>query len=249
MLRVLAGSQITDHRDHLMVRTPANPSFHWGNFVLVASTGRHDAAAWCGVFADAFPNAEHMAIGLDAVADVDLTGYLAAGLTPDLSTVLTASVLHAPAAPSGGTELRRLADDEDWAQALVLRRALYADTSDGLFVERSIAEGRRLSEAGHGAWFGAFIDGRLRASLALFSDGGGLARYQNVETHPSYRSRGLASSLVYHAGKYGFTELGAHTLVIVADPGYHAITIYRRLGFTDAEQQVQLNGTRRWMSE
>ena len=36
-LAVLAasGSWVEEHADHLVVRTPANPSYHWGNFVLV----------------------------------------------------------------------------------------------------------------------------------------------------------------------------------------------------------------------
>ena len=50
---------------------------------------------------------------------------------------------------------------------------------------------------------------------------------------------GLASALVHHAGKAAL-DRGAKRLVIVADPGYHAIGIYRSLGFVDWETQVQL---------
>jgi ribosomal protein S18 acetylase RimI-like enzyme len=246
LLRALEGGQITDHDDHLVVRTTANPGFHWGNFLLVARTARRDAQAWRAVFAGAFPDAQYIAIGLDAasVAELDLTSYVAAGLTPEVSTVLTASALNPPAAPLPHTELRRLEGDDDWGEALALRRALYEDASEKEFVERSIGAARRLSDGGHGGWFGAFIDGQLRAGVGIFTDGRGLARYQNVETHPSYRRRGLGSWLVHHAGQYGLTELGARTLVIVADPGYHAIAVYRRLGFADREEQVQLTGRR-----
>ena len=34
MLLALQGSTITREADHLVVRTPANPDFHWGNFLL-----------------------------------------------------------------------------------------------------------------------------------------------------------------------------------------------------------------------
>jgi hypothetical protein len=37
---------------------------------------------------------------------------------------------------------------------------------------------------------------------------------------------------------YGLTEGGARTLVMVADPEYLAIRIYRSLGFTDSETQL-----------
>jgi predicted GNAT family acetyltransferase len=61
-----------------------------------------------------------------------------------------------------------------------------------------------------------------------------------VQTHPDARGKGLASTLVYRASTYGLGELGAKTLVMVADPDYLAIRIYRAVGFTDTETQVQL---------
>lgn len=79
----------------------------------------------------------------------------------------------------------------------------------------------------------------MRCSLGLCSDGGELARYQTVATHPDFRGRGLASSLVFAAGQFGIDVLGAQTLVIVADPQHRAIGIYRALGFTEVEQQTQ----------
>jgi predicted GNAT family acetyltransferase len=84
-----------------------------------------------------------------------------------------------------------------------------------------------------------FEDGRLLSSLGIVSDGSGLARFQSVETHPAARRRGLASALVHHAGKAAL-DRGAKRLVIVADPEYHAIGIYRSLGFVESETQVQL---------
>jgi hypothetical protein len=35
-LRVLEGAEITDRGDYLVVRTPDNPTFYWGNFLLLA---------------------------------------------------------------------------------------------------------------------------------------------------------------------------------------------------------------------
>jgi predicted GNAT family acetyltransferase len=80
----------------------------------------------------------------------------------------------------------------------------------------------------------------LLASLGLVPDGQGAARFQTVQTHPDARNQGLASTLVHHASKYGLKELAAKTLVIVADPDYLAIRIYRAVGFEDTETQIQL---------
>nr|WP_269328742.1 GNAT family N-acetyltransferase [Kineosporia babensis] len=108
------------------------------------------------------------------------------------------------------------------------------------FADVKTRESRSIAEAGHGAWFGAFVDGELVCGAGLFSDGSGLARFQNVETHPSFRRRGLANALVHQLGTWGLAQLSASRLVVVADPGYHAIDMYRNLGFEDAEHQVLL---------
>ncbi|WP_372406514.1 GNAT family N-acetyltransferase [Streptomyces luteireticuli] len=255
MLRAMAGSVLEDRPDHLVVRTPANPAFRWGNFVLLGRPPR-SGDRWEAVFDAEFPGAAYLALGVDGTdGDTGDAAELARlGATAEVSTVLTADRLVPPARPlPAGTEVRPLAGDEDWAQAVGLRRALDGPEppeEHRLFVERRVAETRRLCEAGHGAWFGAFVDGRMRAGAGVFGhgvfgagvlgNGGGAARYQNVETHPGFRGRGLASHVVHRAGRWALEDAAARTLVIVADPGYHAIRIYRKLGFEDTERQVQL---------
>ena len=76
------------------------------------------------------------------------------------------------------------------------------------FVVAKAETSRQLSEAGHGAWFGAFLDGELRSTMGLVRADTGLARFQNVETHPDARGRGLAGTLVHHVSEYGFARAG-----------------------------------------
>ncbi|MFG2196063.1 GNAT family N-acetyltransferase [Streptomyces sp. NPDC048639] len=248
MLREMAGALIADHASHVVVRTPANPGFWWGNFVLFNAPPRKgDASRWSAVFSGEFPDAAHLALGVDGTdGDAgDETELAELGVTTEVSSVLTATRLMPPARPRTDITMRPLTSDDDWAQALELRLACHDDgplTADyRRFVEEKVTEDRMLCAAGHGTWFGAFVDGGLRSGAGLFSDGSGLARFQSVETHPGYRRQGLASSLVHHIGHWGLHTLGARTLVIVADLDYHAIRIYRALGFADAERQVQLH--------
>jgi predicted GNAT family acetyltransferase len=138
-------------------------------------------------------------------------------------------------------DYRPLAGDADWQQSLDLRLA--ADdgneaTANLRFYEQRTADARRVAEDGQGAWFGAFGHGRLIAQLGIFSDGGGVARYQNVETDPDWRRTGLAGTLVWRAGQWALGELGARKLVIVADPEAEAIRLYRSVGFHDTETQI-----------
>jgi ribosomal protein S18 acetylase RimI-like enzyme len=244
MIRVLEGSKIVDHGDYLTVCSPGNPSFWWGNFLLMPESAlRDEAATWMSRFAEAFPGAAHVSIGVDGTSGtaVSPAEYLAAGFRLERSTVMTAAAVREPRHRNDAAHYRRIETDDDWRQAVELRVACTDEPAGAReFCERRIADERRIAEAGHGSCFGAFQDGRLAAQLGLFTDGGRTARYQNVETHPSARRQGLAGSLVYHAGRYGFGALGASTLVIVADPGYSAIRLYRSVGFADRETQLSL---------
>lgn len=243
MLRALEGSQVTDHGDHLVIRTPANPGYWWGNFLLLAQPPRPaETGRWLAAFATQFPAADHLALGIDGTdaSGLDPAGLLAAGLVAEHYTVLTATTVHDPPHPPGPAAFRQLAGDDDWRQAAALRAACQQDEPGGAaeFIAARIAAERALTEAGHGAWFGAFRDGLLLAQLGLIWGDGRIARYQNVETHPAARRQGLAGTLVCQAGRHGREAAGVAELVIVADPDDAAIRVYHSVGFTDTEVQT-----------
>ncbi|AUG75048.1 Putative acetyltransferase [Kitasatospora sp. MMS16-BH015] len=239
------GSVVTDRGGHLVVRTPDNPGFHWGNFLLFAGPPwPGDALRWEVLFQDEFPAARHRAFGVDDAAGAvgSAAERAALGVRAEENVVLTATGLRAPARASAA-EVRVLAGDDDWRQALELDHACYGvpeDEAGRRFAEARVAGYRALAEGGHGSWVGAFVEGHLRAGAGLFAAGRGLARYQNVETHPDFRRRGLASAVLHHAARHALPDPDGRTLVIVADPGDHAVRLYRALGFVDAERQVQL---------
>jgi ribosomal protein S18 acetylase RimI-like enzyme len=244
----LGGSQLEDRGDHLVVTTPDNPNFYWGNFLLLpARPVADDAQRWLDLFSETFPDRRHVAIGIDGNAGTpdDVAGFTALGLKADMSSVMTALSVHPPPRPNTEPTYRALESDGEWAQHVELRMAIDEDEVDDVelhraFVTAKAATSRALTEAGHGAWFGAFVDGRLLSTMGLVRADEGLARFQNVETHPGARGQGLAGTLVHHVSRYGFDKLGAHTLVMVADPEYIAIRVYRSVGFASTEVQLQL---------
>jgi GNAT superfamily N-acetyltransferase len=240
-----SGSTISDRGDHLAIATPANPTFYWGNFLLLDHVPAAERAGeWLERFTETFPEARHRALGFDDPHGTldDLSAFAANGLEVEASAVMTATSVHPPPHPNGDATYRVLESDGDWAQHVELQMACN-DTFDSdrhlLFVNRRAASNRALTTAGHGGWFGAFLDGQLVAQMGLVTAGRRLARFQAVETHPDHRGRGLAGTLVHHVSGYGLRELGADTLVMVADPGYHAIRVYRSVGFDDTESQLQ----------
>lgn len=242
----LGGSVVEDRDDHLVVRTPDNPTYWWGNFVLVGSVPEPgETSRWLERFAEAHPAATHTAIAFDTTTGrtEQLGGFADAGLTVETATVMTAGTVDEPAHPRRAAAYRALDGDEDWVQWVGLRVACrderQSEAGTREYSDRQSEAYRRLVSDGHGQWFGAFENGRLLSSMGLFRASDGLARFQSVETHPDARRRGLAGTLVHHVSGFGLTELGAHTLVMVADPTYAAIRLYHSLGFTDSESVLQ----------
>ena len=240
-LRVLEGAEITDRGDYLVVRTPDNPTFYWGNFLLLAGwPGPGTGNSWLARFAAEFPHAGHIALGVDAGVDGAEPAevppeFLAAGLKFERATVLSCAEVQSPPHQNTEAEIRPLESDDDWEQSRDLGIRCFG--YDGSYLERRARARRRLTRAGRAAWFGAFTGGRLLAQLGVCDVGTGLARYQDVETDPAARRRGLAGTLVWRAGRYAAEAFGAGTLVIVADPAEGAIRIYRACGFADQQGQ------------
>lgn len=245
LLLELGGSTFRDTGEYVVVRTPANPGFWWGNFLLYRTPfAPDDAKIRLEDFRREFPAAKHVALGIDSVdgeigAENEVT---AAGLKVDRSVVMTADRVVPPPRPNTEATYRFLDGDDDWAQLFdqgIATADMTVDADYEDFTRRKVATQRALVEAGHGKWFGAFDGDRLQSSLGLMFDGKGVARFQTVQTSHEDRGRGLAGTLVHHASTYGLTEGGARTLVMVADPDYLAVRIYRSVGFNDTETQLQ----------
>ena len=239
-LAVLAGSEVTDRGDHVMVRTPDNPGYYWGNYLLLpAAPAADELAGWEALSAAAFPECRHRSYGVATAhgSRDDLAGLAAAGFEVEAVTVMTAQSVHEPPRPNRDATYRMLASDADWDQQLELW-GLTGDSETPEFMAAKVASERQMTRTGAGAWWGAFIGDRLLSSMGLFAASPGLARFQQVQTHPDARGRGLAGTLVHRVSRYGFEELGATTLVMVADPDYLAIRIYRSAGFDDTETQL-----------
>ncbi|GAA2153377.1 GNAT family N-acetyltransferase [Nocardioides koreensis] len=237
----LDGSVVEDRGTHLVVRTPANPTFHWGNYLLLAHPPEPGQADhWVKTFEREFPDALHRAFGVDGAEGSvgDLAAFAELGYETDASSVMTARAVSPPARPHPTAEVRPLVSDDDWAQQVELAVEGEDEHYSVEFATRRGEAHRRNVGNGHGQWFGAFLDQRLVASMGIFTSADGLARYQEVKTHPGFRGQGLAGTLVHAAGRHALDEMGAETLVMVADPDYLAIRVYRSVGFDDTETQL-----------
>jgi GNAT superfamily N-acetyltransferase len=228
----LSGSTVEQSPDHLVVRTPDNPGYHWGHVVFVTDPDAvGDAGRWTAVFRAAFPAADWLAVGLVRRPDDD-RAWRALGLEVEVDEVLTTSTVPAtPPRPEGCT-VRRL-EGQDWAASVT--RALAGDEGAGdraayeAFVRRRSATRQDLVRSGAAAFFGAFVDGRLVSELGVVRCGS-TARYQSVSTDPAHRRQGLAAHLLGVAGQWA-AERGCRRWVIVTEATNPAGRVYRRAGF------------------
>lgn len=241
----LGGSTVTDRGDCLVVATPGSPTFWWGNFLLLRQgVGRGEAEQWLSRFEAELPWAAHRAFGLDdPAAPPEAVAHLGArGFSVDRSVVMTTSAPAGRRGTAAAAVYRRLAGDDDWAQHVALNQQIYpgsGSASELAFVRDRAASHRRAVEAGEGVWLGAFLDGRLVSQLGVLRAGAGLGRYQDVETHPDFRRRGLAGALVVMGGTAMRDDFGTRTLVMVADPDDEAFGLYRSLGFVESEHLLE----------
>ena len=240
----MAGSDVTERESYLCIKTRQNPTFHWGNLLFFRDAPTSDSLPiWVDHFRREFtdiPDVKHMTFAWD-----DPTGkagalapFLSAGFAEDRAVVLTASAVTAPPRLVRDLSWRPLKSDADWQELTELqfltRDPKYEPERHRIFVERRYASYRKMVEAGFGHWYGVFVGGKLASTLGLFFEGP-IGRFQNVGTHPEFQRQGLCGSLVYQVSRDAFASGKAASLVMLADPDYHAARIYESVGFRPTE--------------
>lgn len=236
------GSQITDRGDHLVIRSPRNPLFHWGNFLLVTDpASADDAPRWVATFAREFPGATHLALGLQRLPLAE--PYARVGLDVGTDDVLTTPTLPEQRPLPEPYAARAFADDGDWAALLALNidenhwEARFPEAEHRAYLIGQQAARRELVARGLGQWFGAFdAEGALAAYLGIVRCDE-LGRYQAVGTHPAHRRHGLAGHLLGGAARWA-GERGVTRWVIVTESVNPAGRLYRSVGFTEDAVQV-----------
>ncbi len=240
-------AEVTDRGDYMVVRTPSNPTYYWGNFLLFAHPPTEsDFERWRTLFVDEIgspPQVKHQAFGWDGMKGEvgELVAFFNAGFNLEDSIVLATKTVSRPEKYNEDVQIRPLTEDWEWDAVLEnhvsCRDEIHSEASYRSYSARQLARYRAMSDAGLGCWFGGFLGGRLAADLGLFvSDG--IGRFQQVGTHPDFRRRGICGALVHQCSEYAFQRMGAEKLVIVADAHYHATGIYESVGFRAVERQM-----------
>lgn len=240
--------EIIDRGDYLVVRSPLNPTFYWGNFLLFARPPQAgDFERWRDVFSREIgdpPAVEHQAFGWDGTdGEVGMVEpFVRAGFGLERNVTLTTGAPRPPMRPAENVVVREL-DLTGELETLIALQVLCRDEGHDeagyrLFRQDAMRRYGKMEAAGLGHWYAAFLDGQLVADLGVFHDGRGLGRYQAVETHPDYRRQGIAGTLVYEAGRRAIAGHKLHTLVIVAEDDSSPSRLYQSVGFEPTEKSA-----------
>ena len=231
---------ITDRGDYLVVETPDDPGYYYGNLlVLPAAPQVGEVAYWTRRFHDELdkPEIRHVTLWWDGITgDAGARTELeAAGFTIETNHVMVADaaqvIAPAPALPIRELSPADVLDSVDLGWATGDRH----DETYREFLHRRARWHARLVERGLARFWGAHERGELVASLGLVTLGN-LARYQDVQTAVAYRRRGLAAALLAMAANHA-TD-GVERVVIIAAPESEAERVYGRVGFRTIERST-----------
>lgn len=244
------GAQILELPDCLAVRTPSNPSFYWGNYLMLPQAPADvDVPHWLHRFDELIarqqPASRHVAIGINTVyVGEQLPTWEAAGFEMFVNSVmrLAPGGLCAPARAPRGDVLVRPIDFATEVPAIVELECADTHGFDEAgyreYRERQFVRYAQMHEQGCAQWFGLWCDGQLAADCGLMRMAAQpfeTVRFQRVATHPAWRRRGLASALVHAVSAYALNGWQAAEAIMIADPDDVAIGIYRSLGYRELE--------------
>jgi len=227
--------RIVDRGDYVAISTPDDPGYYYGNLLLMPAPPQvGEVSFWVRRFAAEFPQPaiKHVTLWWDGViGDAGAEEELAAaGFALERSAVMTALQVTAPPPPLPIVPLSpdQVLDSLELGWATADRH----DDAFRVFLSRRVQWQARLVERGLAAFYGVYDRGELVASLGLVPLDK-VARYQDVQTAPAYRKRGLASALLAAAAR----DVPADRYVIMTSSG-DAERVYARAGFAVSEHTV-----------
>jgi ribosomal protein S18 acetylase RimI-like enzyme len=250
---------VTRRDDYLVVRSPGNPTFWFGNFLIFEDPPAvGDGERWERLFEREFadePRVRHRTLHWDRTDDAigavtdEFTGR-GYDLESVIGLVADPGELGAHARANQEVEIRPLdpttggPDEPLWA-AVVEIQVAGRDHRSGEGEHRQFSrmrqhELRALFGAGRGAWYVALTPAGAVASSCGIVTTGDRGRFQTVETAEPYRRLGICSRLVVDAARHAAAAHELRSLVIAADADYHALGLYESLGFRRRERVSSL---------
>lgn len=242
---------VEDHGSRLAVRTPNNPDFMWGNYLLFDRPPEFsDVEVWPRLYESHFGRSPwFMTFGWcnGEVQESVRSGFAAKGFVHESDTVLVMNALVEPKRMHSELTVTPVTDSKTWGLVLDahIRHLCHGRNREAqiAFEKNRFLTYRRMFEENLGHWFVAWKNGEPVGDMGIFVRDSE-ARFQEVITYPAYRRSGVCRTLCYHAAKTILGRFGNKTFVtITSEPD--ARSAYEDIGF----KVVGLSQGMRWFDE
>jgi GNAT superfamily N-acetyltransferase len=231
--------QVFDHGTHLAIVTPDDPTYHFGNLLILPEAPRPgELPLWLERFRTDVgepPRIKHTTLEWDGTTgEVPARAELeAAGFTVEVCQVMRADRFQPSPLPDG-LVMRALAPAElPLTIDLAFEVATSHEEGHRTFLQRRVAWQAELVRRRLASFWAAFDGNTLVGSLGI-ANLWRFARYQDVQVAASHRRRGIASALLGAAAQ-DMAATGTSSLIIVAEQNSAAAAVYERAGFRVAE--------------
>jgi len=236
------AGEVISYESFTVVKTPTNPGYHWGNFIIFDHAPTSGDLVKC-LFDQSFSyykEPHHYSFTWDTLnaEKGEFEEFEDAGFEFDSGVILTTGKLNPPTFLNEDVIIKKITTEHEWEEVINLqvkcadekfKNDYYVD-----FKRAQFENYKRMTKEKMGNWFGAYVGDQLVADLGIYFEDK-IARYQSVGTDPDFRRRGICGTLVFKAGLIALEEYNIETLVMEADPEYHAARIYESVGFKKSE--------------
>jgi hypothetical protein len=180
--------EVFDRGDYLVVKTPVNPNYFWGNLLIFDRSPRvGDFEKWKTIFVKEFddPRIYHLTFAWDSPeGDTgQVSEFLENGFNLDKGVVLTAQKVQAPKKMHSLVVVKPIESNQEWEDSIRVQTACGGGTLSKQqwegFYRSQMDRYRKMVQIGLGQWFGAFVNGKIVGGLGIFTDEE-IGRYQIV---------------------------------------------------------------------
>ena len=168
---------VEEHAEYYAIRTPSNPDFWFGNFILFKQAPTAgDLSRWLQIHEHTFRSSlNHITFGWDEDHPGVAGEFIDAGFKVHDGIVLSMASYENLATVNPDLVVRKLRTDSEWKQMVDLQ--IEIDREDfkfrddgGVFRSTQMNSLRNMAGEGHGDWWGAFHHTDLIGGMGLYFD-------------------------------------------------------------------------------
>jgi ribosomal protein S18 acetylase RimI-like enzyme len=240
-------AEFAERDGYLVYRSDRFPDYYAGNGIEIRDPGGRNLRQWEAIFRREFDSDlfRHRTFSFQRAPELEPLAAEAreAGYKVIFLSYLIATRPLGVGPPPAGLSIERIETEDGWQRLLQFedRTSPGYDWYEGPESTASLlAKTRHVSEKVGIEWLALVEDGGAIASKLGFFRHGPVYRLQEVATAEEHRRRGLCSYLLRLVLRRALEEDDAEGVVVSADRDYHAIDLYRKLGFEEVGETVEL---------